>query len=185
VDEGGSPRWSSYCFSPAGMYSPDVLSLNRTTNKYFLNPWSIQSGLRSPAMSQAEFGTLKTQILEHNWLQGRHKTCNPGIAGGPYNGCEPYYFNGGLESSPVALFYDGHVGQVGVRDATDANSRIAVQTTGSNTTGGLWSIDTPMGGAYGDFSPGGYFMDQAIDWTSTSFHILTIDGIKGRDVIAK
>jgi len=167
------------------MYNPDVLSLNKSTGKWWLDPWQIQSGLRSPSMSQAMFGTLKTQIIEHNWLQARKKTCNPGIVGGPYSGCEPYYYNASFESSPVALFYDGHVGQVGVRDATDANSRIAVQTTGSNTTGGLWSIDTPLAGGYADFSPGGYFMDQGLDWSATSFHILTIDGIKGRDTIAK
>jgi len=176
-------KWSSYCFSPAGMYSPDVLSFNKGTNKYWLDPWTIQSGMRSPSMSQATFGTLKTQIIEHNWLQARKKVCNPAIAGGTYDGCEPFYFNASWESSPVALFYDGHIGQVGARDATDANARINVQNGGGNK--GLWSVDTPMGGGYADYSSGGYFMESAIDWTSTSFHVLTIDGIKGRDVIAK
>jgi len=30
----GGQKWSSYCFSPAAMYSPDVFSLNKATNKY-------------------------------------------------------------------------------------------------------------------------------------------------------
>jgi len=141
--------------------------------------------MRSPSMSQAQFGGLKTHIVEHNWLQARKKVCNPAIAGGNYDGCEPFYFNASWESSPVSLFYDGHIGQVGCREATDSNSRIALQTTGNDVTGGLWSVDSPMAGAYADYSSGGYFMEQAIDWTSTSFHILTIDGIKGRDIIAK
>lgn len=181
----GGQKWSSYCFSPAAMFSPDVFSLNKATNKYYLDPWAIQSGMRSPSMSQATFGTLKTHIIEHNWLQQRKKVCNPTIAGGNYDGCEPFYFNHSWDSSPVALFYDGHIGQVGVREATDSNSRIAVQTTGGTANGGLWSIDSPMGGGYADYSGGGYFMENGLDWSATSFHVLTIGGIKGRDVIAK
>jgi type II secretory pathway pseudopilin PulG len=179
----GGQKWSSYCFSPAAMYSPDVFSLNKATNKYYLDPWTIQSGMRSPSMSQAQFGGLKTHIIEHNWLQQRKKVCNPTIAGGNYDGCEPFYYNASWDSSPVALFYDGHIGQVGVREATDANSRINVQNGGGNK--GLWSVDTPLGGGYADYSSGGYFMDNGLDWSATSFHILTIDGIKGRDVISK
>ena len=41
---------------------------------------------------------------------------------------------------------------------------------------GLWSRDT-------DFGTDGYFQDTAYDWTDTSFHILTTDGIRGRDLM--
>ena len=133
-------------------------------------------------MSQASYSNLKTHIIEHHWLQNRKKTCNPAFGNnGTYDGCEPYYFNLSWDSSPVALFYDGHVSSSnGTRNAMDDNKRILVQNGH-----GLWSKDTPMGGGYNDYDTGGYFSSSALDWTSTSFNILTIDGIKGRDFTAK
>ncbi len=177
-------KWSSYCFSPAAMVSPDVLSLNQTTNQFYTNPWSLPAGWRSPAFSQATYPDLKTNIIEHHWLQNRKKTCNPYFASGPYDGCQPPFFNGGWESAPVALFYDGHIGQGGQRDSVEANHRVAIQN-GRPNDGGLFSIHTAWGGGYADVSSGGYYMDACLDWTSTSYHVLTIDGIKGRDFIGK
>ena len=43
---------------------------------------------------------------------------------------------------------------------------------------GLWSRDTPFGAD-------GYFIDDGYDFAATSFHILTTDGIRGRDKIAR
>jgi hypothetical protein len=127
-------------------------------------------------------------MLEHHWLQGRKKACNPAFPDGTYLGCQPYFFNHAWESSPVTLFYDGHIEQLGARDAVRMNARVVMQTGG--TTGhGLWSKDCtgmtapsyPMDD--GTYVTGGYYMGQGIssDWTSTSYHILTIDGIRGRD----
>ena len=42
----------------------------------------------------------------------------------------------------------------------------------------------PMGD-YEDDSDGGYFMDIGHDWISTSHHIQTTDGIRGRDVFGE
>ena len=42
-----------------------------------------------------------------------------------------------------------------------------------------------MGGGYEDGADGGYFMDIGHDWTATSHHILTTDGIRGRDVFGE
>lgn len=41
---------------------------------------------------------------------------------------------------------------------------------------GLWSRDTPLGES-------GYFSDVAYDLTQTSFHVLTTEGIHGRDTV--
>jgi hypothetical protein len=77
----------------------------------------------------------------------------------------------------------------GQQDSIDSNARIAKQTGQSNH--GLWSLNTTLGpnpnqgGAYGDNLSGGYFMAQGQDWSSTSYHVLTIDGIKGRDFVGK
>jgi prepilin-type N-terminal cleavage/methylation domain-containing protein len=184
---GGAWYWSSYCLSPAGMFNPDVLALNKNTGKAFINPMSMHAGYRSPAFSQAAFPDLKTHMLEHHWLQGKKKQCNPYFGGnGTYAGCEPYYFNAGWESNPVTLFYDGHIEQLGARDVVRMCAR-QVQQTGY----GLWSKDCPSPMAIpggwatedGQYIAGGYFQGPGItsDWTSTSYHILTTGGIRGRD----
>jgi len=180
----GGHKYSSYIMSPAGMVSPDVLSYNKTTDQYYTNPWSIQSGWRSPSLGQAQYPDLKTHIIEHHWLQGRKKVCNPAFAGGNYDGCTPYFFNGSFNSSPVMLFYDGHVASFGQGDSIDSNARIATQN-GRPNDGGLWTIHTKWAGGYADFSDGGYYMETGLDWSSTSYHMLTRDGIKGRDFVAR
>jgi hypothetical protein len=62
---------------------------------------------------------------------------------------------------------------------------MVVQSAATPPAHGLWSKDTPLGGGYEDYNGGGYYQDITIDWTATSFHILTTDGIKGRDIIGK
>jgi prepilin-type N-terminal cleavage/methylation domain-containing protein len=170
------PFWSSYCLSPAAMFSPDVM---RNAEKGgWQSPFALPGGLRSPSFSQTLHPSLKTHMVEHHWLQQRRSECNPGFTGGVYDGCEPFYFNHGWESVPVTLFYDGHIAQIGTRAAEAADGRMRAQT--QNSDWGLWSQDTPMGGS----PDGGYFMDVAYDFIETSFHILTTDGIRGRDKLA-
>ena len=135
--------WSSYVLSPAAMFSPDVLSLNRETGDYYTNPWSFSGGFRSPSVGQAKYPTLKTRMLEHHWLQNPRGDCNPSFTG-PYDGCEPYYFNHGWESVPVTLFYDGHIEGLGTREASQDNLRVLAQTGGATDGHGLWSTDTPL-----------------------------------------
>lgn len=186
----GSPiRLSSYVLSPAAMFSPDVFGLNKSSGTYFKDPFTAQltGGFRCPSMSQAAYGNLKTHLMEHHWLQNRRKECNPLLAPGTYDGCEPFYFNLGASSSPVTLFYDGHVGPAGVRDSMEATKRMVTQSAGEPGAAnhGLWSKNTPMAGSYDDWGTGGYFSSYAVDYASTSFHILTIDGIRGRDFVGK
>jgi hypothetical protein len=178
-------RWSSYCRSPAAMFNPVVFTRVNTEDgpKFFTNPWTLASGFKSPGMSQASYSSLKTQVMEHHWLQGRKRECHPSVVNSAYDGCGPYLYNAAFNSSPVALFYDGHVGAVSTVDAMHDNMRMVGQTGEANH--GLWSKDTPMGGSYEAGGTGGYFSDLAYDGTSTSFHIMTIDGIKGRDIISK
>jgi type II secretory pathway pseudopilin PulG len=171
----GQHKWSSYCFSPAAMYAPLVFGKNPSTNKYYNSPWNMQGGFRSPGYSSAQYSDLKTHIIEHNWLQNRKKPCNPNFTGGPYDNCTPYYFNHAFNSQPVCAFFDGHIETVGQEEAMEADTRVATQT---NPSHGLWSRDTPL-------AADGYFIGDGQDWTATSFHILTIDGIKGRDMVAK
>ena len=177
-------KYGSYCFSPAGMVSPDVLGLNKTTDLYYTDPWTMGASFRSPAFSQANYPDLKTRIIEHHWLQNMKKSCNPYFVGGPYNGCQPYFFNGSFESTPVASFYDGHIEAAGQRRAVLDNKRVATQN-GRPNDGGLWSVNTVWAGQYADYGNGGYYTQACLDWSSTSYHILTIDGIKGRDFVGQ
>ena len=180
LPEGGVPYHvvTSYCFSPAALYSPDVFSPPPPVGNGWTNPWSLPAGFRAPTMSQARFADLKTQMIEHNWLQSPPTACNPNfIATSPFTDCEPYYFNHGFESRPMTLFYDGHTAVASTQEAIQANNRNL-----ANAGFGLWSLDTPFGGNYTPNSTGGYFMGDAYDSTSTSFHILTTNGILGRDV---
>ncbi len=127
-------------------------------------------------------------MLEPNWLQQRRTECNPNFDGGTYGGCEPFYFNHAWESVPVAMFYDGHIEGVGVREAIAADSRMCKQTgtpVDDKDAWGLWLRNTAFEGSGATGDPqGGYFMDLSYDTLSfTSFHILTTDGIRGRDII--
>lgn len=176
---GDIPTWSSYILSPAAMFNPKVLAMQRPGQGGFIggyrDPWTLAGAFRSPAFGQARYPDLKTHMIEHHWLQNRRAECNPGIIGGTYSGCEPYYFNAAWESSPMTLFYDAHVGSVGVRKAMRADGRQATQQPFSS----LWCRNTPWG-------TDGYFSDQRYDNESiTSFHVLTADGILGRDILSE
>jgi hypothetical protein len=182
INESPAHKWSSYCMSPAAMYNPAVFSKSATGNTYYTDPWTLPSGFKSPGMSQAQYSNLKSHVVEHHWLQGRKRECMPTVTNPSYDGCQPYYFNAAFNSSPVTLFYDGHVGQIGCVDAMNSCLQVA---GGANQMDGLWSKNTPLGGSYAEGGGGGYFQDNGYDFIATSFHILTIDGIKGRDITAR
>lgn len=111
-------------------------------------------------------------MLEHHWLQARRSECNPSYTSGTYGGCEPYYFNHCWESNPATLFYDGHTETVGTRKAERADGRVQAQSDV-----GLWCRSTPWG-------LDGYNIGAGYDFADTSFHVLTTQGIKGRDILA-
>ena len=98
--------------------------------------------------------------------------------------CEPFFFNHGLASQPVTLSHDPHVHLVSVLAAMSDDRRHRIQV--GNNDWGLWSTDTPFGGDAMDADVGGgYFIDEAYDFANTSFHILTTDGARGRDILGK
>jgi hypothetical protein len=74
----------------------------------------------------------------------------------------------------MTCFYDGHVEGLGVSEAMAADERLMHQV---NNQFGLWSRDTPFG-------EDGYLISDSWDLlANTSFHVLTTDGILGRDTI--
>jgi prepilin-type N-terminal cleavage/methylation domain-containing protein len=165
-----NPAWSSYCLSPAGLFNPMVFSRNRVTGAYWNAPWAMPSGYKVPSFGQVKYPTLKTHMLEHHWLQDPEVPCNDAFLGD----CEPYYFNHGYHSVPVTLFYDGSVRLMSVIEAMSSDRRHEFQTGY-----GLWSRNTP-------FQTDGFFISDGYDNAAeTSFHILTTDGVRGRDTLGR
>lgn len=167
--EAGGIYWSSYCLSPAALVDPQVL--RGPSLGGFVDPFTLEQGLRAPTIGQARFPELKTHIMEHHWLQNNDAGgCNPAFVG-TYEGCEPYYFNASLQSQPIAAFYDGHVEMLH-NDETHADDK-RMRDAGED---GLW-LRQPGGAVTG------YFEDTAAEDIEMSHHIYTRDGIRGRDVI--
>ena len=181
---GGAVVFPTYCWSPANMFNPNVLKSNFTASSTDCNTAGnlAASGIaafRAPKLGHSRFPELKTYMVEKLWLQNRE--------GGEYNfNCGPkrlWLFNEGYNSSPVCSFIDGHVAQAGMNTAVNDQTRVE----GTNTTAtcplgkGLWHKGTPAG-ANGWFQSGSGY-DPLIDMRPTSFHMLTTDGILGRDTL--
>lgn len=166
------PTWISYAQSPAAMFHPDVMRSNAAGG--WQSPWSIDHGFESPGLFQAMYPDLKTQIIEHHWLQnGPPVDCNPAW-NGPWNqGCDPYYFNHSIDSSPATLFYDGHIRLLPNTEVLAADMQVLSDTGGVD---GLWHRGT-------SFGIDGYFIPYGFDDVPLSHHILTTDGIMGRDTL--
>ncbi len=172
--DGCGPAWSSYSLSAAAMFHPDVMRANAAGG--WQSPWHLDYGFESPGLFQAQYPDLKTHMIEHHWVQNPPAECNPGVD--PLFNlweCEPYYFNHGIDSTPVTLFYDGHVRLLPNTEVFAADQQILQQTDGVD---GLWHRGT-------SFGEDGYYISVGYDGVPLSHHILTTDGILGRDTIAE
>ena len=158
----------SYALSPAAMWNPQVMRAPSAGG--WQDPWSLPpgDGFASPPLAGAEYPDLKTHMIEHSWVQDPPAECNPAFLG-----CQPFYFNHGIDSMPATLFYDGHVRLLPNAEVFAADQQILKQTGGVD---GLWSRDTPFGA-------NGYFIEFGYDGTPLSHHVLTTDGILGRDTL--
>jgi prepilin-type N-terminal cleavage/methylation domain-containing protein len=162
-----NPAWSSYCLSAAGLYNPAVFS-NNGAGRYWNPPWEMPTGYKVPSFGQVRFSSLKSHMLEHHWLQNVKVPCNAA-----FTGCEPYYFNHSYQSMPVTLFYDGSVRLMSVMEAMSSDRRQQRQHPAGV---GLWTRHTSFGDE-------GYLISDAYDFASTAFHVLTTEGVRGRDTL--
>ena len=168
----GGNRWSSYSMSPAAMYDPMVLRAELDGG--YVDPFSFNEGFKSPGVAQAKYPNLKTRLCEHYWNQNTPaNVCNPNFVNGTAAGCEPYFFNHGFQSAPAALFFDGSTRLLPNVEVSTADLQILEQTKEED---GLWHRGTPL-------SWNGYYNQFSIDDVDLAHHILTTDGILGRDTI--
>jgi prepilin-type N-terminal cleavage/methylation domain-containing protein len=174
--DGQVSAFSSYCWSPAAMWAPDVFGASG-----FKDPNTMAGGYRSPAVGQSQYPDLKTRMIEHAWLQNAESQVNSNFSMQGPNGetgvAEPWYFNHGYNSAPATMYFDGHVAVTGVADAMEADARAKVTANPTLAEKGLWHRGSPFGAD-------GYWGAQSYDFlVDTSYHILTTEGIRGRDVI--
>lgn len=163
----GTIAWSSYSFSPAGMFDSGVMRANADGG--FQSPGSYDDSHKIPRLTEALYPSLKTLIFEHNWNHGQPAAFNPN-----FSGQRPFQFNHGRDARPLTCFVDGSVRMLpsGVVESDDA--RVSSESGGVD---GLWHRNTPLG-----FS--GYYGAQSWDGLRVAHNILTTDGIRGRDVLS-
>ncbi|MCH2160370.1 MAG: hypothetical protein MK085_00705 [Phycisphaerales bacterium] len=162
--------YSSYILSPAAMFDPAVLSPESQGG--WRNPdGGLDTAYISPALVNAKHPHLKTHMIEKDWLRGAPTRFSPYFHATSSAFRTHWFFNHGMDASPLALFYDGSIDRINAGEATRHDEKLR-QRTGE----GLWSRDTPLGNA-------GYYGWQASDAeVSTSHTILTTGGILGRDL---
>ena len=167
-----------YTMSPAAMWSPDVH--RASSDGDWRDPRFIDDGYRSPSIVQCVHPDLKTMFVERWWIDGAPSRFHPDSVDPPtgprsIENVDRYHwsFNQGHASAPLTAFYDGSIAPLTVGDAfhDDRRSR-------KSSGYGLWSRDSPMGGD-------GYLGDRGNGDGFSSFHILTVDGIEGRDLLRR
>ena len=145
--------------------------LRPTSEDGFQDPFSFADGFRSPAAGQVAYADLKTRMIEHNWLDAPPAPCNPG-----FEGCVPYQFNHGADATPLTLFFDGSVSGLRTGDVVQQDDR-APQAQRDRSTATGSGAATPRGASA---AISGNTRRTA---RSSSHHVLTTGGIRGRDRI--
>jgi len=173
----------TYIWSPASMVAPGVLSHKQVNSAAWGRPEQAgPAGFKGPALGSANNPELKSLMLEKLWLQNRGKA--PALNGN-FATARCWLFNEAYNSAPASLFIDGHTQVCAMNTAVNDDSRTAAQNASDSTIAaqakGLWHRGTPCG-PDGWFSAGAGY-DPLIDMKPTSFAVLTVDGIAGRDIL--
>lgn len=161
--------FSSYCFSPAAMFDPEVF--RKPSEGGFQDPSEYADAYRSPVVSRAAYPELKTRMIEHDWFRGAPTRFNPNVE----QSRVPWFFNQSISAQPVTLFFDGSTGTLLTGEAYLDDLKVREMSGGVD---GLWSRDTPFG-------EDGYFGQYSEEGLSVSHHVLTTDGIRGRDILGR
>jgi len=162
--QSGAVYPSTYGLSPAAIWGVGTFRAPRDGG--FRAPDDYPQAYITPNASIATYPDKKTRLIEQRWCQQP-----PALAKPEFTTAQYYRFNSGAGSQPGTIFYDGHVSFVPMSTFA-ADDAMAAQQTGD----GLWSRDTPYGA-------NGVWSSEAIDGFYNSAHLLTTDGILGRDLL--
>jgi len=173
----------TYIWSPANMVAPGVLSSKLVNQPSYGRPeLAGPGGFKAPVFGMAVTPELKVMMLEKLWLQNRGKA--PALNGN-YATPRCWLFNEAYNSAPACLFIDGHTQVCAMNTAVNDDRRTALQNASSSGTSaqarGLWHRGTPCG--QGGWFNTGAGHDPLIDMSPTSFAMLTVDGIMGKDIL--
>ncbi len=162
--------FSSYSLSPAAMYAPEVLGRNPQTGAWYTDPDSLPRGYQAPTVSMCRYPDLKTRTIEHHWNLGQPGPVNPAYD----DGITPYAFTNGIDAKPLTLFFDGRVAELPNTQVAADDAKVLEGTAGAV---GVWTRDTPFGAS-------GYLGAGTFDGFVSGHHVLTADGIFGRDILS-
>jgi len=166
----------TYCWSPAAMWSPDVMAYSRSTAGGVGAAPSLAKtpgAYKSPAVAMAQYPSLKWRMWEHQWLQNMEG----GDVNPAFTTTTPWYFNQGYNSAPAIMCFDGHTQVAAIAGIQQDDDLLGYQRT--NQVGG-------QPGLY--YKANGYFNTAAYDMLTTGAGacnpgVLTVDGILGRDML--
>lgn len=174
--------FATYIWSPSIMMPPMILNA-KPTDQAIVGKQNIAGigAYRAPAFGQSQYPDLKVMMLEKLWLQNRGKAP---MLNGNFLTSRCWLFNEAFNSAPACLFIDGHTQVSAMNTAVIDDKRTQNQNAGDSSIAGphakgLWHRGTPCG-TDGWFSAGSGY-DPLIDASPTSFGILTVNGIAGRD----
>lgn len=192
---GGAPGQCSYYISPAGMWSPQVLSASNGNTSSWTSPLDMATGYKAPRGSQVKFANQKVLLGEYGWYQNAQNQCNPHMEANPdfaanypqptYQNCEPHQFNHSPWSRPEKVNWDGSNIGLNVEEMRQQNLQIGNQNNGV----GMWNTNTPDGGSlqerHIDGSANEGFRQRFADdsWCSWGGCIYTTNGARGKDHI--
>ena len=178
----------TYCWSPAAMWSPAVMSWKRATAaggstdpcqvKLGAAPANLPGAYKSPVASMCQYPSLKWRMWEHQWLQNTE--------GGDVNPCfnvpTPWFYNLGYNSAPCVMYFDGHTQMVSLAGTMQDNDLAASQMGGG--------VGSPLYFHSINESNDGYYAQCAYDMMTNNQPcrpptpgFATVDGILGRDQI--
>jgi prepilin-type N-terminal cleavage/methylation domain-containing protein len=167
----------TYCWSPAAMWSPDVLAWTRRSGTgaaacVGVAParTTMPGAYKSPTSSAAQYPSLKWRMWEHQWLQNREG----GETNQVFSDPTPWFFNQGYNSAPAVMCFDGHTQIVSITGIQQDNDLASSQGQP------LWFN---CGGGINAYYANASYDNLTKGLGAVTAGILTTDGVLGRDML--
>jgi prepilin-type N-terminal cleavage/methylation domain-containing protein len=167
----------TYCWSPAAMWSPDVLAWTRRSGTGAAacvgvapTRTTMPGAYKSPTSSAAQYPSLKWRMWEHQWLQNREG----GETNQVFSDPTPWFYNQGYNSAPAVMCFDGHTQIVSITGIQQDNDLASSQGQP------LWFN---CGGGINAYYANASYDNLTKGLGAVTAGILTTDGVLGRDML--